>query len=87
MFRNIHLHLEEVPYEYLDYYFAKPDWWSFPFSSNNLNSTEREFVIISSRIELRCRKCNGMVRWWQEDTKKIRPFIRGGPDEECSAMR
>jgi hypothetical protein len=51
------------------------------------NSNAMEFVIIGSRIELRCRKCNGMIRWWNEDSKKIIPIRRAWSDEECSSMR
>jgi hypothetical protein len=51
------------------------------------NSNAMEFVINGSKIELRCRKCNGMIRWWDEDSKKITPFRRSWSDEDCSAMR
>jgi hypothetical protein len=45
-----------------------------------------EFVIIGSKIELRCRQCNGVIKWWNEDTKKIRPLRHSWSDEERSAM-
>jgi hypothetical protein len=44
-------------------------------------------VITDLRIELRCRKCKGIFRWWNEDTKKIVPLRHSWSDEECSAMR
>jgi hypothetical protein len=50
------------------------------------NSNAMEFVIVDLRIELRCRKCNGMVRWWNEDTKKIVSSRRAWSEEECSSM-
>jgi hypothetical protein len=51
------------------------------------NSNAMEFVITGLRIELRCRKCNGLIRWWNEDTKTITPFRRVWSDEECISMR
>ncbi|MGH9924424.1 MAG: hypothetical protein ACRD5B_03510 [Nitrososphaeraceae archaeon] len=51
------------------------------------NSNAMEFVITGLRIELRCRKCNGMIRWWDEDSKKITPFRHSWSDEECYALR
>jgi len=45
-----------------------------------------EFVIIGSKIELQCRICNGTIKWWNKDTKKIRPLRRSWSDEERSAM-
>jgi hypothetical protein len=51
------------------------------------NSNTAEFMIIGSRIELRCRKCNGVIRWWNEDNKKNIPLRRAWSDEECSTMR
>jgi hypothetical protein len=46
-----------------------------------------EFMIIGSKIELRCRQCNGVIKWWNEETNKIIPFRRSWSDEDCSAMR
>jgi hypothetical protein len=46
-----------------------------------------EFVIIGSKIELRCRQCNGVIKWWNEETGKIIPFRRSWSDEDYSAMR
>ncbi|MGI0043969.1 MAG: hypothetical protein ACRD47_09680 [Nitrososphaeraceae archaeon] len=51
------------------------------------NSNAMEFVITGLRIELRCCKCSGMVRWWNEDNKKIIPSRRLWSEEECSSMR
>ncbi|MGH9983004.1 MAG: hypothetical protein ACRD8W_03510 [Nitrososphaeraceae archaeon] len=51
------------------------------------NSNAMEFVITGLRIELWCRKCNGMIRWWDEDSKKITPFRHSWSDEECYALR
>jgi hypothetical protein len=51
------------------------------------NSNAVEFMIIGSRIELRCHKCNGLVRWWNEDNKKIIPLRRAWSEEESLAMR
>jgi hypothetical protein len=51
------------------------------------NSNAIEFVITGLRIELRCRKCNGTIRWWDEDSKKIIPFRHSWSDEECYALR
>jgi hypothetical protein len=51
------------------------------------NSNTKEFVINDSMIELRRRKCNGVVRWWNEDDKKITPSRRVWSEEECSSMR
>jgi hypothetical protein len=45
-----------------------------------------EFIIIRSRIELRCNICNGMVGWWDDPTKKIIPYRREWSHEECLAM-
>jgi hypothetical protein len=46
-----------------------------------------EFIIIRSRIELRCNICNGMIGWWDDPTKKIMPYRREWSLEECLAMR
>jgi hypothetical protein len=46
-----------------------------------------EFMIIGSRIELRCHKCNGLVSWWPKSTKKARPFRLKWSKEERFAMR
>jgi hypothetical protein len=51
------------------------------------NLTAMEFVIIGSKIVLRCRRCNSTIRWWNEDTEKIIPFRRRWSDKECSLMR
>ena len=50
-------------------------------------SNTAEFTIIGSRIQLRCRECNGVIKWWNEDNKKIKPLRRSWSDEECSSMR
>ena len=46
-----------------------------------------EFIIIGSRIELRCNRCNDMIGWWHDLTKKIMPCRRAWSHEECLAMR
>jgi hypothetical protein len=47
-----------------------------------------EFMVNKSRIELRCRKCNGIIGWWDEQgTKKIMPIKRVWSEEECLTMR
>jgi hypothetical protein len=51
------------------------------------NSKSIEFIIIDSRIELRCHKCNGIISWWHESTEKIRPFRLTWSKEERFAMR
>jgi hypothetical protein len=51
------------------------------------NSNAIEFVINGSRIELQCHRCDGLVRWWNEDTKKVTPSRRAWSIEECSSMR
>ena len=46
-----------------------------------------EFMVNNSRIELRCRKCNGIVGWWDAQCTKIMPNKRVWSEEECLAMR
>jgi hypothetical protein len=47
-----------------------------------------EFMVNDYKIELRCRKCNGIVGWWDErGTKKITPIKRTWSKDECLAMR
>jgi hypothetical protein len=47
-----------------------------------------EFIIIGSRIELRCDKCNGMIGWWDDDsTKKVVPSRQAWSHKERLAMR
>lgn len=47
------------------------------------------YKISSSRTELRCSRCKGLIGWWDEPprTKKIMPFKRAWSEEECLAMR
>jgi hypothetical protein len=42
------------------------------------------FKIYGSRIELRCGKCNGLVKWWAEHP---RPVKRAWSKKESEAMR
>lgn len=51
------------------------------------DTNAREFVIIGSRIDLQCKKCNGMIGWWHDLTKKIVPPRRALSHEERLAMR
>ncbi len=46
-----------------------------------------EFVIIGTRIELRCKNCNGLIGWWKDLTKREVPFKRTWSHEERLAMR
>jgi hypothetical protein len=46
-----------------------------------------EFVIIGSKIELQCRRCNGTIKWWNEETNKVIPLRRSWYDDDCSEMR
>ena len=46
-----------------------------------------EFMVIGSRIELRCNKCNGMIGWWDDSTKKVVPSRRAWSHKERLAMR
>jgi len=48
------------------------------------NSNAIEFVINGSRIELQCHRCDGLVRWWNEDggmkiLKRSHPLDAHGP--------
>jgi hypothetical protein len=56
---------------------------------NMINSKLIEFDLSNSRVELRCRSCNGLVGWWDvpSGVKKIMPFKRMWSEEECLAMR
>jgi hypothetical protein len=53
------------------------------------NSKLIEFDLSNSRVELRCRSCNGLVGWWDvpSGVKKIMPFKRMWSEEERLAMR
>ena len=47
------------------------------------------FNINNSRVELRCRRCKGLMGWWDvpQNTRKIIPFKRECSEEERLAMR
>jgi hypothetical protein len=53
------------------------------------NSKIEFFIINNSRVELRCKRCKGLVSWWNISarTKKIMTFKRAWSEEECLAMR
>ncbi|MGC1135222.1 MAG: hypothetical protein WA941_20510 [Nitrososphaeraceae archaeon] len=52
-------------------------------------SNRFEFKIKDSKIELRCRRCTGLVAGWNVSpkTNKIMPSKRAWSHEECLAMR
>jgi hypothetical protein len=52
-----------------------------------INFRSIRFTINSSRIELRCRKCNQMVGWWYIYTEKIMPLRQTWSEEERKAIR
>jgi hypothetical protein len=46
-----------------------------------------EFIIVGSRIELQCKKCIGIIGWWDDSAKKVLPSRRALSQEERLAMR
>lgn len=45
-----------------------------------------ELDLSGLKIELRCSKCEGLVGWWDEPSRKIIPIRRTWSEEECLAM-
>jgi hypothetical protein len=56
-------------------------------NSAMIQSNALEFQINDSRIELRCKRCNGQISWWRVSTKEFVPLRRTWSEEECVSMR
>ena len=46
-----------------------------------------EFEINGYKIELRCSRCKGLIKWWLDEPERMVSFKRAWSREESTEMR